>query len=93
MVRARGGGRPWLDLRRDAQRRRRFENDAESLAAWESASNVRATPHPAEEKPESAAPPPIVATIGGGVVSRYAPGSERCSAKPPHRPPRARTGS
>lgn len=40
----------------DGLNRYRFENDPESLAAWESASNVVATPHPAEDKPESGTP-------------------------------------
>jgi hypothetical protein len=42
----------------DGLNRYRFENDSESLAAWESASNVFATPQPAVDKPGSEAPPP-----------------------------------
>jgi hypothetical protein len=40
----------------DGLNRYRFENDPESMAAWESASNVVATPQPAEHKPEAGAP-------------------------------------
>jgi hypothetical protein len=43
----------------------RFRKDGELLASWEAASNVVATPHPADQK----AGPPVSPPAAGGVGS------------------------
>jgi hypothetical protein len=41
----------------------RFARDGELLRSWQAASDIVATPHPAEAKPETGGPP----TAGGEV--------------------------